>query len=44
MRPLYDTRATGDVLLALAQRLGGELAQALPWRNEVEFREDVTGA
>ncbi|MCP4542682.1 MAG: molybdopterin-dependent oxidoreductase [Chloroflexi bacterium] len=44
MRPLYDTRATVDVLLALAQRLGGDLAQALPWRNEVEFLEDITGA
>jgi anaerobic selenocysteine-containing dehydrogenase len=44
MRPLYDTRATVDVLLALAQRLGGDLTQALPWRNEVEFLEDVTGA
>ncbi len=51
MRPLYDTRATGDVLLALAQRLGpsagsgqAELAQALPWRNEVEFLEEMTGA
>ena len=51
MRPLYDTRATVDVLLALAQRLGGpsagsgqaDLAQALPWRNEVEFLEEVTG-
>jgi anaerobic selenocysteine-containing dehydrogenase len=29
--PLYDTRATGDIVLALAQRLG--FADALPWTN-----------
>jgi anaerobic selenocysteine-containing dehydrogenase len=29
--PLYDTRATGDIILGLAQRLG--LAEALPWTN-----------
>ena len=37
MRPLYDTRSSVDVLLALAQRGGGKLREALPWRNEVEF-------
>ena len=41
MRPLYDTRSTVDVLLTLAQRLGGGLAQALPWPNEVEFLEQA---
>jgi anaerobic selenocysteine-containing dehydrogenase len=51
MRPLYDTRATVDVLLALAQQLGGPstgsgqaLSQALPWPNEVEFLKEKTGA
>jgi anaerobic selenocysteine-containing dehydrogenase len=29
--PLYDTRATGDIILDLAQQLG--LRQALPWAN-----------
>lgn len=43
MRPLYDTHATVDVFLALAQEVGGDLIQALPWRNEVEFLEQVTG-
>ncbi len=39
VRPLYDTRATADVLLALARGLG---LDGLPWRNEVEFlRERV---
>lgn len=35
--PLYDTRAATDVLLDLAQRLGGPVKQALPWPNTVEF-------
>ncbi len=33
--PLYDTRSTGDVFLTLASRLGGDLANALPWADEV---------
>jgi anaerobic selenocysteine-containing dehydrogenase len=44
MRPLYDTRTTVDVLLALAQELGGELANALPWQNEVDFLREATVA
>jgi len=34
---LYDTRATTDVLLDLAQRLGGAAKEALPYTNTVEF-------
>lgn len=41
VRPLYDTRSTGDVFLALAERLGGEAAKALPWMDEVSFLEDL---
>ena len=29
--PLHDTRATGDWLLELAARLGGEVGEQLPW-------------
>jgi len=39
--PLYDTRASVDVLLALAQDLGGALSQTLPWQNEVEFLRET---
>jgi len=39
VRPLYDTRSTADVVLALAARLGGQVAQALPWSDEVAFLE-----
>lgn len=44
VRPLYDTRSTGDVILALASRLGGSVAEALPWADEVLFLEDASGA
>jgi anaerobic selenocysteine-containing dehydrogenase len=43
-RPLYDTRATVDVLLALARELGGDVNRALPWPNEVDFLRETVGA
>jgi anaerobic selenocysteine-containing dehydrogenase len=39
VHPLYDTRATVDVLLAIAQGLG---LSELPWRNETEFLRETT--
>ncbi len=35
--PVYDTRATVDVLLAAAQKAGGALASALPFKDELEY-------
>lgn len=35
--PFYDTRATADVLIAAAALTGGAAAQALPFKDEVEF-------
>ncbi len=35
--PFQDTRATADVLIAAAQLAGGNIAQALPFKDEVEF-------
>jgi anaerobic selenocysteine-containing dehydrogenase len=35
--PLYDTRATADVLLAAVQAVGGDLAAALPFQDELDF-------
>jgi anaerobic selenocysteine-containing dehydrogenase len=35
--PLYNTRATADVLLAAAQAAGGGAAQALPFTDEVAY-------
>lgn len=33
MRPLHDTRHLGEILMNLAQTLGGEVAAALPWES-----------
>ena len=41
VRPLYDTRSTGDVLIALAQRLGGAAAEALPWPDAMTYVQEV---
>jgi anaerobic selenocysteine-containing dehydrogenase len=41
VRPLYDTRSTGDVMIALARRLGGAAAEALPWPDEAAYVEEV---
>jgi anaerobic selenocysteine-containing dehydrogenase len=38
----YDTRATTDVFLGLADLLGGAVKQALPWNNTVEFMKAAT--
>lgn len=41
VEPVHDTRNPGDVLLSLAARAGGPLADALPWesyRELVEYR------
>jgi anaerobic selenocysteine-containing dehydrogenase len=43
VRPLYDTRATVDVLLELAAQLGGAAAEALPWANEVAYLQELVG-
>lgn len=43
VRPLYDTRSTGDVLIAAANRLGDQAALALPWTDEVAFLQELAG-
>ncbi len=35
--PFYDTQATADVLLAAVQAIGGDLAKALPYTDEVQY-------
>ncbi|MBI2223165.1 MAG: molybdopterin-dependent oxidoreductase [Acidobacteria bacterium] len=37
VRPLHDTRATADVLLDVAHRLGGSFDGALPWQTFEEM-------
>jgi anaerobic selenocysteine-containing dehydrogenase len=42
--PLYDTRATGDVILDLARRLGEPVQSALPWPSfRAAMRERLLG-
>lgn len=40
VRPLYNTRATADVILELSKRLGGTIAEAFPWSDEVAYIEE----
>ena len=44
VRPLYDTRSTADLILASAAKMGGAIAEALPWSDEVLYLEDASGA
>lgn len=44
VQPLYDTRATSDIILNLAAKMGGVVADALPWASEILFLEDSSGA
>lgn len=37
MRPLHDTRAMPDVVLEIANGLGGEVRKALPWKTFEEM-------
>jgi anaerobic selenocysteine-containing dehydrogenase len=40
VRPLHDTRASGDVILDLASRLGGDVARGLPWSKVEDLVEE----
>ncbi len=44
VRPLYDTRSTASVILAIAAEMGGPMAEELPWADEMLYLEDSTGA
>jgi menaquinone reductase, molybdopterin-binding-like subunit len=35
--PVFDTRATGDIILALAHQIGGELPAKLPWNQFEDY-------
>lgn len=38
--PFFNTKATADVLLAAAQQVGGALATALPFKDEVAYLQN----
>ena len=37
VKPLYQTKATGDVLLQISKSLGGEVRKAFPWNDFKEI-------
>lgn len=39
--PFYNTRSSADVLLAAVQSIGGSLATAVPYKDEVAFLQDA---
>lgn len=42
VKPYFDTRATGDVMLAVAKGFP-QAAEAMPWGDEVAFLKDTIG-
>ncbi|MFQ5630618.1 MAG: molybdopterin-dependent oxidoreductase [bacterium] len=44
IEPLYDTRHVGDIFLQVGQRLGGDIASTLPWKNYKDYLQAYTQA
>lgn len=40
VKPLFDTRNTGDVIIDLAHRIGGAVAQSFPWKDYKNLIKD----
>lgn len=40
VKPLYNTRSTGDVLIQIAHAIGGTMAESFPWKNYEELIKD----
>ena len=38
--PVFDTRASGDIILALAHHIGGELPAKLPWNQTEDYLKE----
>ncbi len=43
VKPVFDTRSPGDVVIALAGALGGGVAQSFPWENYEDCLKQVAG-
>jgi anaerobic selenocysteine-containing dehydrogenase len=43
VEPLYNTRHTGDVIIQLAQKLGGTIADAFAWEDYATCLEETLG-
>ena len=37
VKPLYDTKAVGDIVLSIAIGIGGDIQRSLPWKNYEEY-------
>ncbi len=43
-KPLYDTRETGDVIIHIAKRIGGNVGRSFPWKDFQEaLKEAIKG-
>ncbi len=40
IEPLFDTRHPGDVIIQIAQKIGGTVASSLPWVGYKEYLQD----
>ena len=40
VKPVYETRSTGDIILGLAHQIGGELPAVLPWTRTLDYLKD----
>jgi len=43
VKPEFDTRSPGDVVIAMARALGGTMAQSFPWNHYEDCLKKVTG-
>jgi len=43
VNPLFNTKHTGDVIILLAQAMGGHIAKAFPWKNYQACLETTLG-
>jgi molybdopterin-containing oxidoreductase family iron-sulfur binding subunit len=41
MNPVFQTKPIGDILLAVAQKVGGKASEAHPWPNFYEYLRDA---
>lgn len=37
VKPLYDSRNSGDVLIEMAQRIGGSVGESFPWKDFLDL-------
>jgi anaerobic selenocysteine-containing dehydrogenase len=43
VKPLHDTKSTGDVIIALAQKIGGTMADAFQWNDYKDCLKQTYG-